>query len=33
MTIHGKPGEGVHSYRIANIAVVDVLFTVISAFL
>ncbi len=29
----GKPGEGVHSYRIANIAVVDVLFTVIGAFL
>ncbi len=31
--IFGKPGEGPHSYRIANIAVVDVLVTVIGAFL
>ncbi len=31
--IFGKPGEGVHSYRIANVAVVDVLFTVIGAYL
>ncbi len=31
--IFGKPGEGAHSYRIANVAVVDVLFTVIGAYL
>ncbi len=31
--IFGKPGEGPHSYRIANIAVVDVLVTVIIAFI
>ena len=29
--ILGKPGEGVHSYRIFNIAVVDVLLTVLLA--
>jgi hypothetical protein len=28
----GKPGLGVHSYRIYNIAVVDVLFTIVGAF-
>ena len=31
--ILGKPGEGVHSYRIFNIAVVDVLLTVLLAFI
>jgi hypothetical protein len=29
----GKPGQGVHSYRIFNIAVVDVLFTIIGAYI
>jgi hypothetical protein len=29
----GKPGEGVHSYRIANIAIVDVLLTIIGAYI
>ena len=28
----GKPGEGVHKYRIANIAIVDVLATIIVAY-
>ena len=27
--IFGKPGEGVHSYRLFNIAVVDVVLTVL----
>jgi hypothetical protein len=27
--IFGKPGEGVHSFRIGNIAIVDVLLTII----
>jgi hypothetical protein len=29
----GKVGEGVHSYRIANLAVVDILLTILLAFL
>ena len=29
----GKVGEGVHSYRLCNIAIVDVLFTIIGAYL
>ncbi len=29
--IFGRPGEGVHSFRICNIAVVDVIFTFILA--
>ena len=29
--ILGKPGEGLHSYRVFNIAIVDVLFTVLLA--
>lgn len=33
MDIFGKPGEGVHSYRLFNIAIVDVIFTVIGAYL
>jgi hypothetical protein len=28
----GKVGEGVHSYRVANIAIVDVIMTIIGAF-
>ena len=31
--IFGKVGEGVHSYRISNIAIVDVLFTILGAFI
>ena len=29
----GKPGQGVHSYRFMNIAVVDVLLTILGAWL
>ena len=29
--IFGKPGEGVHSYRFFDIAIFDVIFTVIGA--
>lgn len=29
----GKVGEGVHSYRLFNIAVVDVMITILGAFL
>jgi hypothetical protein len=29
----GKLGEGVHSYRFANIAIVDVTMTIIAAFI
>jgi hypothetical protein len=31
--IFGKVGEGVHSYRVFNIAIVDVLFTILGAYL
>lgn len=31
--IFGKPIQGVHSYRIANVAVVDVVLTIIAAWL
>uniref|UniRef100_A0A6C0F6X8 Uncharacterized protein n=1 Tax=viral metagenome TaxID=1070528 RepID=A0A6C0F6X8_9ZZZZ len=31
--IFGKVGEGAHSFRIFNIAVVDVIFTIVGAFL
>ena len=31
--ILGVPGKGVHSYRIFNIAIVDVIMTIIGAFL
>jgi len=31
--ILGKPGQGLHSYRIFNIAIVDVLLTILLAFL
>jgi hypothetical protein len=30
--IFGKPGEGAHSFRIFNIAVIDVLLTILLAF-
>lgn len=30
--IFGKPGTGVHSFRVFNIAVVDVLLTILLAF-
>ncbi len=30
--IFGKVGEGAHSYRVFNIAIVDVIFTVIGAY-
>lgn len=31
--IFGKVGQGVHSYRIFNIAIVDVLLTLLGAFI
>ena len=31
--IFGKVGQGIHSYRIFNIAVADVLLTIIGAFI
>jgi len=31
--IFGKVGEGIHSYRIFNIAIVDVLLTILAAYL
>jgi hypothetical protein len=31
--IFGKPGEGVHSYRLFGIAIVDVVFTIILAYI
>jgi hypothetical protein len=31
--IFGKPNEGVHSYRIFNLAIVDIIATLIAAFL
>lgn len=31
--IFGKPGEGLHSYRIFNTAIVDALLTILLAFL
>ena len=31
--IFGQPGEGAHSYRILNIAVVDVLLTVLLGYI
>jgi hypothetical protein len=31
--IFGKPNEGVHQYRLFNIAIIDLLITIISAFL
>ncbi len=29
----GKPSEGVHSYRFANLAIVDIIMTIIAAFI
>jgi len=31
--IFGKPNEGVHSYRIFNLAIIDILLTIIGAFI
>ena len=31
--VFGKPQEGVHSYRIMNVAVVDTLLTVLAAYI
>jgi hypothetical protein len=31
--ILGKPNQGVHSYRIFNIAIVDVLLTILGAYI
>lgn len=31
--IFGRPGEGVHSFRIANIAIIDVLGTFLLAYM
>jgi hypothetical protein len=31
--IFGAPGEGVHSFRILNIAVIDVIFTLLAAYI
>lgn len=31
--IFGKPGTGAHSYRVLNIAIVDVVFTILGAIL
>ena len=31
--LFGKVGEGVHSYRIFNIAIVDVILTIVGAFI
>lgn len=31
--VFGEPGKGIHSYRIFNIAYMDVIFTIIGAYL
>jgi len=31
--IFGKPNEGIHSYRIFNLAIVDILATIFASFL
>jgi hypothetical protein len=31
--IFGRPNEGVHSYRIFNLAIVDIIMTIIGAFI
>lgn len=31
--IFGKPNEGIHKYRLFNVAIIDVIFTIILAFL
>jgi hypothetical protein len=31
--IFGRPGEGVHKYRVFNIAIVDTVMTIVAAFL
>ena len=30
--IFGKVGEGLHSYRLFNVAIIDVIFTIIGAY-
>ena len=32
-SIFGEPSKGIHSYKLFNIAIIDVLFTFIAAFL
>lgn len=31
--IFGKPGQGVHSYRLFHVAIVDVLLTILGAYM
>jgi hypothetical protein len=31
--IFGKVGEGVHSYRLFNLAIIDVVFTILGAYI
>ncbi len=31
--IFGKPGEGIHSIRLFNIAIIDVIFTIFAVYL
>ena len=31
--VFGKVGEGVHSYRLFNVAIIDVIFTILAAYL
>ena len=31
--IFGKPGEGPHKYRVAGFAIIDIIFTLIAAYL
>ena len=30
--IFGKPGEGLHKYRLFNIAIIDVIFTIVASY-
>ena len=32
-TIFGKPNEGIHSYRIFDLAIMDIIFTIIGVFI
>jgi len=31
--IFGKPNEGIHSYRLLDLAIMDIIFTIIAAYL
>jgi hypothetical protein len=31
--IFGEPGKGIHSYRLFNLAIIDIIFTIIGAYL